>query len=479
MHLRHLRIQNLKLIRSLELSFLNEDGSPRKWTVLVGENGLCKTALLQAIALVAAGHDRGNQLLASSKQRVSAKSLLDRRIDDAVMTINAEFGFSTERHSVRKYPGLDARPEIPPFLNSTVEVRPRTEILRARSHYTDPAQSIPGKPFSSPAHPMTSNSAALDFPGPIQPLAEVRGNLVRENDGPERPISDWFVAGYGVGRALFPPMVSTLDFDANLDRFRPLFDINHQILGLRFADMLPSPSEYKGTLREVLVGNSDNGRLLPRIEKIDLRGKGYDGISEDLLYAQRFDWSSGNATARLPAIWLSQGYQGTIAWIADLLGHAFWEAQGIVDISKLEGLVLIDELDLHLHPRWQVDLVPRLKTIFPGMQFVVTTHSPMLLPGFKKEEIFRLCMDDDGNVVTEPSLRSPSLMTGSEIYSQFFGIDDLYPQELGRDLRRYGRLAADPTRSDAEEVEVQTLRDKLRRAGIEISFEPEPRTRPA
>lgn len=61
MYLRHLTLRNLKLARALDLDFTRR-GAPRPFTVFVGENGRCKTALLQAIALAASGPDRANQL---------------------------------------------------------------------------------------------------------------------------------------------------------------------------------------------------------------------------------------------------------------------------------------------------------------------------------------------------------------------------------------------------------------------------------
>ena len=64
---------------------------------------------------------------------------------------------------------------------------------------------------------------------------------------------------------------------------------------------------------------------------------------------------------------------------------------------RWRGLVLIDELDLYLHPLWQVGLVRALKATFPRVQFIVTTHSPMLLPGLERDEIIHLKLDDAGN----------------------------------------------------------------------------------
>lgn len=59
-----------------------------------------------------------------------------------------------------------------------------------------------------------------------------------------------------------------------------------------------------------------------------------------------------------------------------------------------KGLILIDELDMHLHPAWQVQIVEALKTTFPNIQFIVTTHSPLILSDIRREEIIALTFEN-------------------------------------------------------------------------------------
>ena len=141
----------------------------------------------------------------------------------------------------------------------------------------------------------------------------------------------------------------------------------------------------------------------------------------------------------------------------------------------MEGTVLVDELDLHLHPTWQVRLIPALKTVFPKLQFIATTHSPMVLPALAAEEIYLLSQGPDGSVVAQPSAQSPALLTGSELFGAFFEIRKLYPDALGDKLHRYGYLASDPTRSAEEDVAMRALRAELEAAGATFDWEPVPR----
>jgi len=84
-HIRSLAIKNCKLMKSFEVDFMR--GSvPRPWTVFVGENGLCKTTILQAIALAASGPDKSNQVAGDLPVR-----LPDRRAPDETCGIGAQF----------------------------------------------------------------------------------------------------------------------------------------------------------------------------------------------------------------------------------------------------------------------------------------------------------------------------------------------------------------------------------------------------
>ena len=82
----------------------------------------------------------------------------------------------------------------------------------------------------------------------------------------------------------------------------------------------------------------------------------------------------------------------------------------------MEGTVLVDEIDLHLHPAWQVKLIPALKQVFPRLQFIATTHSPMILPALSAEEVYLITEDGEGSVVATQSAQSPALLTGTELF---------------------------------------------------------------
>jgi hypothetical protein len=445
MYVRSLTIQNLKLIRNLEIDFTTKDGEPRPFTVFVGENGLCKTSILQAIALAASGAERANQL-------AEVTSYPDLRRRKATTQIDAEFLFSERHHAQREYPGLkdSDRWASPPWLRSRLVIAPGFDIFRGFSAYTYREVDVEIQPR-------------------IDPLGDARG----------RNLNHWFVAGYGVGRTLPAPATVTVEEMASpsRDRLLSLFKAGRRIIGPGFADLLPKrrAEAYSKHLREALVERA----ILPHSKSLTLSALGNIENALERLKAHqlKLDWAGSDLD--VPTPWLSQGYQATMAWVADLIGQVWWEYQKKeVPLDEMEGICLIDEIDLHLHPLWQASLVPSLKAAFPRIQFITTTHSPMVLTGLEEDEIVRLTLDGKGNVVRKalPD-ESPALKTGSELYRTYFGVERLEPRALDDDLFRYGTLASFAGRSDAEEKEMRALLDKLRGHDVDPGYEPVPRAR--
>ncbi|HEU4405724.1 MAG TPA: AAA family ATPase [Polyangiaceae bacterium] len=187
---------------------------------------------------------------------------------------------------------------------------------------------------------------------------------------------------------------------------------------------------------------------------------------------------------RVPLASLSDGYLTTLGWAADLiLRWLEWaERLGISPVgdffhTQMCGLVLLDEIDLHLHPSWQRDVIKRVREVFPKMSFVVTTHNPLTLLGARAEEIWVLRRHAEG-IAVERGLESPALMTSGQIYEAYFGITSLFPHELGEKLRRYGFLAGTPARTDDEEAEVYRLQKYLRDHNADPGWAPVPRESP-
>jgi len=92
-------------------------------------------------------------------------------------------------------------------------------------------------------------------------------------------------------------------------------------------------------------------------------------------------YKESDSTEPKPFLELASGFRSIIAMIGDMLIRLSEEQPEIDNFNELDGIVIIDELDLHLHPKMQKELVKRLSEIFKNIQFIVSTHSPIPLLG--------------------------------------------------------------------------------------------------
>ena len=98
----------------------------------------------------------------------------------------------------------------------------------------------------------------------------------------------------------------------------------------------------------------------------------YDDQSDELVFI-----TNSNA---LPVRYLSAGYQSLIWMILDIAYRmALLNPDLLERIDETPGVILIDELDMHLHPKWQWKVVEALKKTFPNVQFIAATHSPIII----------------------------------------------------------------------------------------------------
>lgn len=126
---------------------------------------------------------------------------------------------------------------------------------------------------------------------------------------------------------------------------------------------------------------------------------------------------------------LSEGYKSVIIFVCDLIFRLSQTAKEGELISDLKGVVLVDEIDLHLHPKWQRVIIKKLRNIFANIQFIFTTHSPTIIQGASEDAIiYRVYRNyEDGKIkVSEPYLRRDlnRLMINTLITSPLFGLDD-------------------------------------------------------
>lgn len=163
---------------------------------------------------------------------------------------------------------------------------------------------------------------------------------------------------------------------------------------------------------------------------------------------------------------LADGYKSTFLWIVDFLGWALTTQQE--SLSDLQGIVIIDELEQHLHPKWQRRIIPALQDTWPQVQFFATTHSPLVARSFRSlsrpgpYQHYHLQNTDDGfkvDAVTIDTLAGQR--TDQVLASQAF--DYLIDADPDADqiLQELSLLAANPLLTDVERQRAAELLDQV------------------
>ena len=259
----------------------------------------------------------------------------------------------------------------------------------------------------------------------------------------ESPPPELVLRAYGAtrhlprGRHTATPEARHWDAENLFDPFQPVCDANGWLKGLKGAKAFGSAAL---SLKD-LLGLTPRTRLSRLAGRVRVRVGGVDVTLDEL----------------------SAGYQSVVVLATDILAAVHGQAH---DLRLASGIVLIDELDAHLHPRWKMQIVSSLRRTFPGIQFIATTHEPLCLRGLKTGEI--AVMRREGKrvqVLTEvPSpvgLRVDQLLT-----SPLFGLHSTIDPTVDRDFQRYYQLLAKSSLTPSEQEERQRLSAALHEAGI-------------
>lgn len=164
-----------------------------------------------------------------------------------------------------------------------------------------------------------------------------------------------------------------------------------------------------------------------------------------------------------PLSFVSDGYRAIITLACDIMAGL---AEGFSHYDSAPGIVLIDEIGAHLHPRWRMKIVKALKNSFPNLQFIVSTHEPLCLRGLRKGEVIRVRKVFDDNDLPEMQveriLRNPSKLRVDQLLtSEFFGLDSTIDPSIDALFGEYYKLLAKKELSQDEQTRRRELKDQL------------------
>lgn len=357
MYIRSIRFEDIKAFDNLTFDF-GRDDKYAGWNVFVGGNASGKSTALKGIALAIVGPDAGRTLINNTEGWIRKGALKG--------SVIAEIEWDHEEDRFRtkgKKPG----PSFEIGVRWIKERNEDTPLFRSVDHYTPN-----------------------------------RTRIISAERGPWDPNADgWFCAGYGpmrrltgssseavrhaVGGGVVSRMVTLFREDAALTESEEWLKKLHS----RVLEQNGTASGHGDLLNGVI--SFLNVGLLPHEMKISK-------VTVDHIILKSLDG------LELPMRDLSDGCRSVYAFILDLI-HSFYEVYGSEGLFKENekgyfqidkpGVVLIDEVEAHLHPAWQQLLPEWLKTRFPLVQFIVTTHSPIIAQAADPGGIYVLPLQDE------------------------------------------------------------------------------------
>ncbi|WP_233233276.1 AAA family ATPase [Bordetella sp. LUAb4] len=245
-----------------------------------------------------------------------------------------------------------------------------------------------------------------------------RDSVIKSNAKQLRPLDaaigkaerNYFLAGYGAFRR--PPGPSQSRRFSSLGRaghVATLFSHDADLVSLEDWAM---DLDYRREDNGRAIISSALNRLLP-------------GMSFKSIDKERRAVIMSTIDGDVPLRQLSEGYQAMAAWAGDLLFRMTETFGDYRDPLAARGLLLIDEMDLHLHPVWKRTLVEFLNDAFPNLQVVATTHSPLSVQQCNEDELF-VIRREAGQPTLIPFKGDPSRMRLSELFlSPLIGLDTL------------------------------------------------------
>ncbi len=188
-------------------------------------------------------------------------------------------------------------------------------------------------------------------------------DLVRQRTSPARedfPWNELFVSGYGAGRGVSGAgdISSYSVIDAVYNMFNYLEGLQNPELTIRrLRDRRNGKAIERRSILTALAQFSQVANV-----RLTTQGVLVDG-----------PWGKG-----MPLRDLADGYRAAFIWVADLIGWALTFKPSLRGTQGIRGIVLIDEIEEHLHARWQRRAIGDLRQLFPNVQFIATTHSPLI-----------------------------------------------------------------------------------------------------
>ena len=227
-----------------------------------------------------------------------------------------------------------------------------------------------------------------------------------------------FYIGYGVNRKVALSNLSNSQID---DPTASLFSSEVGLLNVEDWLIQTDYASKNGVQEAQLILEKIKtiltGGVLPDVKDFKLTSIKYrSGVKNYVEFLTDYGWISFDK--------LGYGYQASITWLLDLAKRMLDQYSDEPNPLAMPAIVLVDEIDLHLHPSWQRKLLNYLSNIFPNVQFIVTAHSPLIIQSAKEINLILLRKEGNHVNISQPDISTYKGWSIEEILSEVMGLDE-------------------------------------------------------
>ncbi|HEC2112490.1 TPA: retron Ec78 anti-phage system effector ATPase PtuA [Klebsiella oxytoca] len=449
-----IKIDNLKLINFRKFKELNisfEDD----FTVLIGDNGAGKTTILDALS----------RTFSYINARIIAKGRNGRPLDNTDVKVgcddNAEVITSISLGKNTKYSGSLTRPakgienSKTSNLDSYSSLANLFRVINYRSNkYYNKEINIPLCAFYSVERSLLKSNLSFELEKLDSASTNSRFDAIEKNalDGSSNieEFLKWFIYIDNLqNNNLIINEIKLLEAEVNA------FELIAEQSSL-FADELEKRKKKLSSKKELLINVTSLD-----IDKIKQHVKNAITNAVPSISDIYVDRSSGRVEVKIindgidiNVFQASKGQLVYLSLISDLARRLIFMNPDLDNPLHGQGIVLIDEVELHLHPEWQQNIINNLTSTFPNIQFVITTHSPQVLSTISKQKIRKLSVNIDGeDIVAIPMAESYARST-STVLSTIMHVEPIpdFPEKKMLDKYRKIIEQGDFRSSDATEL---------------------------
>ena len=253
------------------------------------------------------------------------------------------------------------------------------------------------------------------------------------------------IYGYGVSRYSSKKSLS----DSQCDDCASLFSADTKLINLEDWLMqlkLSSEQQNAAKIRLERIKKVLCGEIFPDI--LDFRFESSDELHNSVSFQTVDGW--------FPYTELGYGYQSMLSWVVDLCKRMFERYPESENPLNENAIVLVDEIDLHLHPQWQRDIIPFLSKTFPNVQFIVSTHSPLVLQSFTEVNLFTLHRSGEKVVIEHKEAVDYRGWSVEEILRDVLMMeDDVFSDELQELMKKFDDGLDKRNKKNVEEAYVR------------------------